>query len=210
MKYLEIFENYDTQKTYTLNELPPKVIQEVLDRNRDINVDYDGWCDPIIEGAIEDLQADGFEDVKIAFSGFYSQGDGASFTGRVADNKKFLEDHLGIILPSEIYDWIYISVRRSGLRYYHEKSVDLQVDIEFPDNEQIWTDFQFGPELAVDYDLQQLEQKIQEKGQDWIEERSRKIYKDLFEYYEELQSDEDVKETIEANDYEFDIEGNIV
>lgn len=54
-------------------------------------IDQNGypWYDYIIDDWKTRLAAKGFEDVDIQFSGFYSQGDGASFTGYIDDWDKF-------------------------------------------------------------------------------------------------------------------------
>lgn len=74
------------QETITLtylkfNELNDDQKKKVLDNNRDINVDHD-WYENTIEFYTEKLKTLGFYDIKIEFSGFGSQGDGASFTAK--------------------------------------------------------------------------------------------------------------------------------
>ena len=81
--------------TYTFDQLSKKLQEEAIEANRDINVSSD-WHDPVIEGFQEDLSEMGVEEVKVEYSGFYSQGDGASFTGGVQDIKKFLVKTLGL------------------------------------------------------------------------------------------------------------------
>ena len=54
-------------------------------------MDYD-WYDCVYEMCIEDGKEKGFDIDKINFSGFWSQGDGASWTGSV-DLLEFIEKH---------------------------------------------------------------------------------------------------------------------
>ena len=72
-----------TVNAYQFNELPEAIQEKVLN---DFNVDplYDH--DPILEGMTEDLEAIGLEDIDIKYSGFWSQGDGLSFTCYVNDS----------------------------------------------------------------------------------------------------------------------------
>lgn len=69
--------------------------QELLDKYRDTNVDFD-WWDFLYDDFESDLEELGIEvasDEKrkeIYFSGFYCQGDGARFVATVEDATKFL------------------------------------------------------------------------------------------------------------------------
>lgn len=51
----------------------------------------DLWYEPLIEDAVNELAENGFEDAEIAFTGFWSQGDGASFTCKRIDVPLFLK-----------------------------------------------------------------------------------------------------------------------
>ena len=64
--------------------------EKLIDKHRDVNVDYE-WWDYTHENFKEQMKEIGVHVEKIYFSGFYSQGDGACFDGRVADWPKFLE-----------------------------------------------------------------------------------------------------------------------
>jgi hypothetical protein len=68
---------------YTFGELAPEVQRKVVEHERYINVEDHFWYEPIIEDWTEQLEQLGFENVKILFSGFGSQGDGACFTAAV-------------------------------------------------------------------------------------------------------------------------------
>ena len=61
---------------YTFEELAPEVQRTVIERERYFNVDDSWWYKPIIEDWTAQLEQHGFEQVKILFSGFGSQGDG--------------------------------------------------------------------------------------------------------------------------------------
>jgi len=53
----------------------------------------DHWFESLIEDSVNELAEHGFEDAEIAFSGFWSQGDGASFTCKRIDVSLFLKKH---------------------------------------------------------------------------------------------------------------------
>lgn len=69
-------------KVYQFNELTEQAKQKAIEKNRDINVDYD-WYSYTIDEMKSTLQDKGFEDAAIYFSGFYSQGDVLCFDAKV-------------------------------------------------------------------------------------------------------------------------------
>ena len=70
-------------KTYLkFTELSEAQQDQVIDKLSDINVDYIQWHESIYEYYSDKLKALGFYDIKFEFSGFWSQGDGASFTAK--------------------------------------------------------------------------------------------------------------------------------
>lgn len=62
------------------NELSKTAKENAIQKNTDINV-FDGWHDNCIADFKEILSIVGFENPDFCYSGFYSQGDGASFFG---------------------------------------------------------------------------------------------------------------------------------
>ncbi len=70
-------------KTYLkFTELSEAQQDKVVDKYDDINVDEDTWYESTYEYYEDKLRALGFYDIKFEFSGFWSQGDGASFTAK--------------------------------------------------------------------------------------------------------------------------------
>ena len=80
---------------YSVSDLKenPIVLKNVLDKQYHINVDTDFWYKEVIYNHTQKLESLGFNEVKIEFSGFYSQGDGASFTCESIDFKKWLSEN---------------------------------------------------------------------------------------------------------------------
>lgn len=74
-----------------VQELPEPVKTRVLDKHRGWNVADDFWAEYTIDEWKERLESYGFEDVDIAYSLGYGQGDGASFTAKALDVKKLCE-----------------------------------------------------------------------------------------------------------------------
>lgn len=73
------------------SELSAKGKAKAIDAHRDINTDHD-WFDFMIEDYENKLKKLGFHNIKIYFSGFSSQGDGACFT---ASHRRGAIEHIG-------------------------------------------------------------------------------------------------------------------
>lgn len=108
-----------TINLYSFNELSDEAKQFALNKYRYMHVSYGSeWDMFIIEECTTLLKENGFDDAKILYSGFYSQGDGASFDADI-DLEKFLtpnerEALKGIDIAWEIY--------RISHQYVHELS----------------------------------------------------------------------------------------
>lgn len=215
----------DDEKTYSFEELSDEAKQNAIENNREIASEGYDWWDPIIEGAVEDLEAIGMKDVDIEFNGFYSQGDGASFTGKVSDNKKFLTS-LGInpfesklkmggrntspermdALFSDFCDNIYISISRDSSRYVHKNTISASVEVDGEDEMEM----DLGLGVIINLNITELCDHIEPEITKWAREKSDEIYKDLEKYNEELHSDKTVESDLKSGGYRFDEEGNMV
>ena len=209
MQHVKVYESFSEEKTYSFEELSPQAQAKAIEDHRDINVDTD-WYSTIIDECTEDLEDEGFKDIEIMFNGFYSQGDGASFTGWIpSDNMwRFVNEILGFKYPPTVLECLTIQVERNHSRYYHENSVDIEVD--YDSTEDVIEDFPFGMEVPFTYRLKDIVEDVDKKATEWVKSRCREIYNKLEEEYDALQEDESVKDTLLANDYEFDEEGNII
>jgi len=172
-------------KIYTIKELSPDAqqvaIKQWLEHDfTDINYILD-------EYKIE-LESFGFYDVDINYAGFYSQGDGASFTAGIdimkflAKNKK-LKEYKKII---KNLDAITFNIIRHNNHYYHEHTTS--VDIM-----DAWDE----------YDIQGLEDYINQ----WILDFNIDIYKALQKEYEYLTYDNNIINELEINEIYFTVDG---
>ena len=73
--------------------LSPKAKERARDNHREGNLDYE-WWDHIYEEWITELEEMGWRNPEINFSGFSSQGDGASFTADGLDFRKWAAWHM--------------------------------------------------------------------------------------------------------------------
>lgn len=210
----------EDKKSYTFDELSPEAKKNAIDSNRDYAESYD-WFDPIIEGFTEEMEEIGVTDIDCYFSGFYSQGDGACFTGKVNDNKTFLKA-IGINYTSvglgnraprkfdaaleSIADNIYITIERNGSRGYHHNTIFANVEVD--GDEEIQLDLGLG--MIIDINLNDVCERIEPTITDWARENSKRLYKNLEKYHDELQSDESIANDLSLSGNEFDEEGNMI
>lgn len=177
--------------------------QKVLQKHSDINTDYD-WYNFTLNDFENELNQQGFEDVNISFSVFYSQGDGASFTCKSVDLDKLAnilfdkqlinEKNCKLIMALYNNGYIYASIYRHNTRYCHERSTTFCLENNFTHEYK-----------RVEKILCNFENVVS----DYIVNINCHIYDKLEKEYEYLQSDKAIIETLEANNYEFDENGNI-
>lgn len=189
----------DTVKTkvYKFDELSDKAKEKALEQFRDINTD-DNWYESVYETWKEKLEAMGYSDAEIMFSGFWSQGDGASFTCDSIDLLKWLKCHRRtgyyriLVKPIKEYSQLTASIERNNSHYVHERSISAVIhDDIYESNDKIEKKY-IELEKELDLDAETL---------------SSEIYKSLEKEYNYLSSDECVTEMIIANEYEFTVEG---
>lgn len=189
------------RKLYKFNELNDKAKQKAIeDHSRFIGENFD--AEFIIEDAKTIAAIMGIEIKNIYYSGFWSQGDGACFTGSYAYKKgsvKAVKEYapndnelhnivqgLHDIQKANGYDLTVTDLRHRG-HYYHEGCIDLNV---------------FKGELFADTSV---ESTVKELLQDLM----RWIYRSLEREYEYQTGEAQVIESIKANDYEFTEDGRI-
>lgn len=174
-----------TRTILKFNELDPKSQAKVIDNLRDIHVDYDWWKN-VYEDMTNILTMLGFSNINISFSGFSSQGDGASFTGRfnVPKTKKEAKERLAKVkeyAPKvKLFDF-------ADMRFTREEKEAETMDIErigrYVHSSSVSTD---NGDLT-----------------NFVRYFSNHIYRTLEQEHDYLTSDQAIKDTIEANDYEF-------
>lgn len=182
-----------TVTVYSINELDETIKAKVLDKYRYNSVDVD-WYHPVYDDFFADLERYGIE-ADIEFTGFYSQGDGASFITTTCDTDLlirtlFEEGHdipENALLDSKN---LSVSIDRMNSRYSHEET--MYVDIHDEDM------------TLSDLENETLNDIIEE----WAKEKARDLYRKLESYYEDLTSDEAVIEYLA--DCEFFQNGDIV
>jgi hypothetical protein len=212
MRIIKTFESFEEDKEYTFDELSPEAKDHAIENERSSMDDTmgDWWYEGIIEEEDNKLRDEGLYDVGIEFSGFNSQGDGASFTGKVKDVKLFVKGTLGMKnVDDRVLENIEISIVRIDRRYFHENSVrfDCEVDSE---EEDIVLFRAPGSGLDIKISIPGQCQKIEEVGAPWVKSRCKEIYSRLNKEYDSYFEDDHIIADIKANDYKFDEDGNII
>ena len=204
-----------TIKVYSFNELSKEVQEEVIEKHRLIHTAYSDWHQFVIEEWKGRLKEIGFLNAEICFSGFYNQGDGASFTA-TCDNEKIMNSMVRCL--GYDYGWEYLQVRlwlelahrdilqfstkRIDRRYEHKDTVQYGVFEDFSGmNERMWNCFTFEKKC----NLKNLENYFEY----WCHTLCEKIYEDLRAECEYRESDEAVREFLEGSEYEFFEDGEI-
>lgn len=189
--------------------LPKSVRVKVLEEHRDTNTHYD-WWDYVYDQFKEDMDNVGIDVEQVYFSGFWSQGDGACFEGRVCDWGKFLVsvgyDHSILVEHAETY-WT-LSVKHSG-HYNHEHCTSFTSVLELPtgpDDDDFASDYfnvdsdpvKSAVQLAVlsQYSEDSFEREFTEA----LRSHMRDLYRRLEQEYDYLTSDEAILDSLEAND----------
>lgn len=174
----------------TFDECPKELQDRILANLRDINVDITDWADSVLDCYKDKLAAYGYDDAKIMYAGFWNQGDGACFTAKLNIAKlakrhkiKGLNSLMGEASGVIIHNW----------RYYFATSTNVELD--FPGNAGIEQEKAINAlELAIKTERENI---------------GNEIYKRLKDDYEYLTSDKAIIETIRANEYTFNENGEI-
>lgn len=167
-------------KIYPFSELPPKSQQKVCD---DYRQNLHGWDFGTMEDAKQIAVYLGIIHCDIAYSGFWSQGDGASFTGswaREGVQLEALKSHTPT--DTELHRIaeelakapasLNAEITRSG-RYVHENSMDYEFwsdsEVEFTQAQIVPLEYAFKSfaqwiycQLESDYNNQTTEEAIAE------------------------------------------------
>lgn len=187
---------------YQFDELSDEAKENAIEKLRDINVNYPDWDDYLIDNWQEALEKIGFQNAKIEYSGFWSQGDGASFTADINSEKIFSsmvycraqKDYPSariIELAEKIYinDGFKMYLSRGRSNYSHERAVSINIDVENP-----YRDNRFWAKII---------ERFENALDDFRIDLCHAIYKTLETNYNYLTSDEAIAEAIRANEYDF-------
>ena len=194
------FENNSVLAFEELNaEQQAAAIQLVQDRERSTGDDF--FSESEIEYYKETVLPEyGIDDADLQYSGFWTQGDGASISTDHVNAEKFLRKVKALTKYRSIRhllneDDLAMSVQRSQSRYSHENTVSGVVDTRYTD-------------LTAKQEA--LANELEELLTDTIRELSRKLYRDLENAYEDQFTTENIVALIEGNEYQFNVIDGVV
>ena len=187
------------------------------------------WYDNVYENATEYAEQFGYYIEDIQFSGFWSQGDGASWTGEI-NLMEFIEKHADKKSASFGEDMILVELMRCSwvnttmhivrrtYHYCHENTMTY----EYND----WTDWEFVSEDAVleagvmqGASVKQLRESfdVETRINVWLrlamncaKQYAKDIYRQLEQDYEHITSDEELADFADANGHLFDEDGRVL
>ncbi len=195
-----------TVNLYTFNELSDSAKEKARDWWRESSYDDSYWSECTLDDTKEQGENMGLDIDKIYWSGFWSQGDGACYTGswntsrvKAGETAKDWGDspetkeirRIAAEFEQFAKDWpeSSFSVTHSG-HYSHEYCTNFEVSLgEEADNNELVSPEQWRKESD----------SIIETARDYM----RWIYKQLEKEYEYQNSDEVIDELLESNGYTF-------
>lgn len=192
-----------TVTCYTYDELSEDAKETALNKMRSTTTEYFDWWESDFEYWKEELAKQGYEIEDIFFSGFWSQGDGASFTGSL-DVLKWLEATdaedaavaaKDLALTRSLRYWLkklgseaaYVTISQQG-HYYHRFTMSIDAE---------WSEWTTPPKAEQQF--YDLESAILDHARDM----ALKIYRGLEKTHDAMTSDDYVADHIMANEYLF-------
>ena len=180
------------------------------------------WSDDVEERIRNEAEVLGIEDFDFSWSGFWSQGDGLSFTGSLSFKNWFYilterldpESFVKLCgkLPHELIqrqeqeriEWGECHIERTNNMYCHEKTVS----VSEPKSNLGWNERRGYPS---DYEImQKFSKNAQKELELWKNELCNKWYSDLQESYESHIERDNIVANITGHDLLFTSCGTIV
>ncbi|MEA3639950.1 MAG: hypothetical protein VBE63_08400 [Lamprobacter sp.] len=190
---------------------PEDIPQALIDEHRYIDVLDNWWYESTIECFVQEQKEQGLDinPKDIQFSGFCSQGDGASFSGNVVPclsdwitrhSDPALYPFTMLMLAHDEVSWCF-ELERTNTHYSHEYTVRGHLDIEddldlIYDREHPMVEPHWETWIAQFHDEQD---SLEEDIMDYCRARMRDLYKQLSDEHDYLTSDDYVRELLADN-----------
>jgi hypothetical protein len=187
---------------FEFDELSDEAKEKAREWFREGNLDYD-WWDSTFDMAKEAGKYIGIDVDDIRFSGFWSQGDGASFSGSYEYRKGGEK-----ALKADFSQDAELHAIAKGLtaiqrRYFYQLGASISFSFGWNYCHERCTSIDVWDKRDCDTDLADAEETVSELLRDFM----RWIYRQLEAEYEWLQADEQVDEGMRANGYTFNEDG---
>lgn len=190
-----------TTNVFQYSELSDKAKERAREWFREDNSSFeDHHSDNVIGDFVEICARIGVKVENTYWSGFCSQGDGASFTGFYSYVKGAFDAVRKYAPRDDELHRIAKELQNVQARHFYGLSA------------HITRSGRYSHEMTMDFDIERSDDKtVSEDAEDWIKESMRNLarwlYRQLEKEYDYQNSDEVVEETIEANGYEFTEDG---
>lgn len=189
----------ETITLYRFNELSDEAKQRAIDQYRAGDpLDYD-WWDSVYDDFLAiadriglDIDKRGRSGHSIYFSGFWSQGDGASFEGDWSYRKGMLAAIKSYAPCDTELHRIVADMQELQRRHFYKLEARITASTRY--HSMIATSSVDGREASYDTDYE---------VKDVMEALAGWLYRQLEREYEYLMSDECIGETLDINEYEF-------
>lgn len=199
-----------TYKLYQFKELAPDVQEKIIERSRDMNVDYDWWR-PTIDMLADMARVLGVHvsvsrnAPDIYFSGFNHQGSGACFEGSYEyepqaistieseyptnEQLKQIANQLDDI-QKKCKGLACATVKKTTHQYSHERTVDIDTYLDIP--------------MEPPEDIEEsMAREVNDDVSRALRELMRYMYRVIEEEHDYLQSDGCIRESLENDDTEY-------
>jgi len=191
---------------YDINELNDSVKNKVLDEYRYYQTDY-RWCEDIYDEFDKIMVSLGFllDEDEPYFSGFASQGDGASFTGHWWGNKMNKEIVFSLDINPVYFNCSELRTVADILENLANKHLTGMVQ-RYPDI-YVHENTMFCNLIEINDDIPQITKTQESLFDTACKQLAKLLYKALEIEHENLTSDESVAEYLMGNEYEFTEDG---
>ena len=174
---------------YRYSELSEQAQNHVLESSEHDQIKEQLWnteeTDLIEEVLRPKLISQGLQDVDIRYTGFWSQGDGLSFTAEVSDPQAFCQA-IGIDYLEHIWSGIGLEIVRGQSRYLHERTCSILVE--------------HGE--AMSHELERYLYTLHTRAEAWRMEQCQDMYRTLERAYYAATGDAAIHGMLLASDEE--------
>jgi hypothetical protein len=188
-----------TVEGYTFEELAADVQAKVVTQAQVSHEPYEGWDQDVIDNFVADLEEIGIGNAQVQYTGFWSQGDGASFTSKEVDLVKLFEH----MRSTNYYDvpesWMKAAqdgeiigfIERIHRSHSHERTVTFDID------------------YAYEHSLSDADERgLHFLLSNWLLDQCKAIYHMLEKEYYALSSTDAIREELIQLDAYYTVDGN--
>lgn len=192
-------------KVYTFAELSPKAQEKAIQNAREC-LEFSDYSSYIIDDAKAIAILMGWNISEVRYSGFYSQGDGASFEGVM----HYKDNCLNSVQAYAPTDTVLHEIAKRWHALQQSNEFDLSVNVRRSGrySHEYCTEFDCFDSRTQDGYVESTatEDEIKEMARDFM----RWIYKQLQDEYDFQTSDSTIAEILINNDCEFTADGKII